>query len=316
MEGIMPRLSGIKDAIGRAVRGQGDATATVTQTATAATPITVQPTVLSNTTGVISITQLTPEQITARNHAILAKVSHNPPAHESFMEFVKNTWRIIGPIAFIVFTAGEVYYYIKHFLPEDNSPWTQVLLWGITLLIEIPFAIATFDLSGRKSRAVEARRAGNEPPDKDTTGAIVMWCAMAFINIGGQMAFLFFITKAGTFQKDWPVYLFIAFRVVGVIIGDAYVAFFLSPSPTKVSHVIKHQKAQGEGFDQLNDAAIERQLKESRAQLQLEQNQRTMDRERSDAAFMTRFNDMNAQHMLRQQARLLEIEGPKEDEED
>ncbi len=307
----MPRLSGIKDAIGRAIGKQKDtenAPATVAQTAT----IDVNPTVLSDTTGTISITQMTPEQITARNHAILAKVSHNPPAHESFMEFVKNTWRVIGPIAFIVFTAGEVYYYIKHFLPSDNSVWTDVLLWGITLLIEIPFAIATFDLSGRKSRAAEAKRAGQEPPDKDTTGAVLMWFVMAAINISGQMAFLFFVTKAGNFHRDWPVYLFIGFRVVGVIVGDAYTAFFLSPSPTKVSHVIKHQKAQEEGFDQLNTAAIQRQLKESRAQLQLEQNQRTMERERSDAAFITRFNDMNAQHMLRQQARLLEIEGPND----
>ena len=283
--------------------------ANLAQTAT----IDVNPTVLSDTTGTISITQMTPEQITARNHAILAKVSHNPPAHESFMEFVKNTWRIVGPIAFIIFTAGEVYYYIKHFLPSDNSVWTDVLLWGITLLIEIPFAIATFDLSGRKSRAVEAKRAGQEAPDKDTTGAVIMWFVMAFINISGQMAFLFFVTKAGRFDRDWPIYLFIGFRVIGVIVGDAYTAFFLSPSPTKVSHVIKHQKAQGDGFDLLNDASIERQLKESRAQLQLEQNQRTMDRERGDAAFMTRFNDMNAQHMLRQQARLLEIRGPEED---
>ena len=312
----MPRLSGIKDAIGRAIGGQkdpGNASVTAAQTATAATPITVKPTVLSNTTGVIPITQMTPEQITARNYAILAKVSHDPPAHEKFMEWCKSTWRMIGPIAFIVFTAGEVYYYIKHFLPSDNSIWTQVLLWGITLLIEIPFCIATYDLSGRKKRAVEAKNAGQEAPDKDTAGAIGMWVVMALINIAGQMAFLFFITKAGNFNKDWPVYCFIAFRVVGVIIGDAYVAFFLSPAPLEVDQVVKHQNAQGEGFDKLNDATISRQLKESQAMLQLEQNQRTIDTERRNAAFVTRLNEMNAQQMLRSQARLLEIRGPEED---
>lgn len=280
------------------------------QTAT----IDAETTVLSDTTGTISITQMTPEQVTARNYAILSKVSHNPPAHVSFLEFCKSTWRIVGPIAFIVFTAGEVYYYIKHFLPEDNSVWTQVLLWGITLLIEIPFAIATYDLSERKARAVEAKRAGHEPPDKDTTGAVIMWCMMAFINIGGQMAFLFFITQAGEFKKDWPVYLFIVFRVVGVILGDAYVAFFLSPSPTKLSHVLKHQKAQSEGFEQLSNQHIERQLKESRAQLQIEHNQRTMEREKSDAEFLDQFNKMNAQAALQRQAQMLEIEGPKKKE--
>jgi hypothetical protein len=291
------------------MKGQDSQPATVSQTAT----ITVNPEVISNETGTFSITEMTPEQITARNRAILAKVSHNPAPHKRFMEGAKSVWRIVGPIAFIVFTAGEVYYYIKHFLPEDNSPWTQVLLWGITLLIEIPFCIATFDLSGRKERAVEAKNAGHEVPDKDTAGAIFMWVVMALINIAGQMAFLFFITKAGNFNRDWPIYCFIAFRVIGVIVGDAYVAFFLSPAPLEVDHIVRHQKAQGEGFDRLNDAAIERQLKESHAQLQLEQNQRTMNTERKNADFVARFNDMHAEHMLRSQARLLEIKTPEGD---
>ncbi|SRR6266550_5109467 len=311
----MPRLSKIKDRLGRAVFGekyQGDAPATLAQTAT----IEAETTIISDTTG--TFLEMTPEQITARNRAILAQVSHNPPAHKRFMEKAKSTWRFIGPIAFIVFTAGEVYYYIKHFLPEDNSWGTQTLLWGITLLIEIPFCMATFDLSGRKERAVEAKRAGREAPDKDTVGAIFMWVVMALINIAGQMAFLFFITKAGSFSRDWPIYFFIAFRVVGVIVGDAYVAFFLTPAPPEVEHIVRHQKAQGDGFDQLNDASMERQLKESRAHMQLEHNQRTIDREKSDAAFMEQFNEMNKQHALKQQQRMIErddrkkIEGPKE----
>lgn len=313
----MKKITQIKNAIGRALGGSQNQTTLATvqqQTATTTTPITVNPTVLSNQIGIIPITQMTPEQITARNYAILAKVSHDPPLHEKFMEFCKSTWRIIGPIAFIVFTAGEVYYYIKHFLPSDNSLWTQILLWGITLLIEIPFCIATYDLSGRKKRAVEAKNTGQEPPDKDTTGAIVMWVVMALINIAGQMAFLFFITKAGNFNRDWPVYLFIAFRVVGVIVGDAYVAFFLSPAPMEVDQVVKHQNAQGEGLNRLTDATINRQLKESHAQLQLEQNKRTIDTERRNANFITRLNEMNAEQMLKNHARTLEIEGPEEDD--
>src|SRR5260370_11493259 len=307
----MARKQAIQAVFGRlnpfAKKDPGQAPATLSQTAT----IEAETTIISDTTGTFA--EMTPEQIRARNRAILAQVSHNPPAHEKFMEFAKSTWRIIGPIAFIVFTAGEVFYYIKHFLPNDNSVWTQVLLWGITLLIEIPFCIATYDLSGRKKRTVEAKRAGREAPDKDTTGAVMTWCAMALINIAEQMAFLFFITKAGRFERDWPIYCFIAFRVVGVIVGDAYVAFFLSPAPLEVDHIVKHQKAQGDGFDQLGDAAMERKIKESRTQMQLEQNQRTIDRERNDAAFIDRFHEMNTQAILQQQARLLEIKAPEED---
>src|SRR5882757_1404305 len=287
----MSGLSRAKDRLGRAVFGekyQGDAPATLAQTAT----IDAETTIITDSTG--TFTQMTPEQIMARNRAILAKVSHNPPAHKKFLEWAKSTWRIIGPIAFIVFTAGEVYYYIKHFLPQDNSIWTQVLLWGITLLIEIPFCIATYDLSARKERAVEAKQSGREVPDKDTPGAIGMWIMMALINIGGQAAFLVFITKVGDFSHD-------------------YVAFFLSPAPLEVEHIVKHQKAQGEGFDQLADAATERQIKESRAHMLLEQNQRTMDTERKNANFVARFNDMHAEHMLQQQAELLKIKAPERD---
>ena len=86
-----------------------------------------------------------------------------------------------------------------------------------------------------------------------------------------------------------------------------------SPAPLEVDHIVKHQKAQGEGFDRLNEATIERQLKESRAQLQLEQNQRTIERERSDASFMTQFHEMNAQAILQRQAQLLEIKAPEKD---
>lgn len=297
----------LKDGIGRLFGKSESAPASLPQTAT----IEAETTILSDRIG--TITELSPEQVKARNYAILAKVKHHPPAHERFMEFLKSTWRVIGPIGFIVFTAGEVYYYIKHFLPEDNSVWTQVLLWGITLLIEVPFAIATFDLSGRKGRAIEARKEGLEPPDRDTPGAIMMWFAMAVINISGQMAFLFFVTKVGSFEKDWPVYIFIGVRVIGVILGDAYTAFFLSPAPTTTDHVVKHQKAQGEGFDQLTDQYNERKIKESNAMLRIEANQRHMKRDRDDADTIDQMHKMNAQALLRQQSRMLEIKGPEED---
>lgn len=309
----MAKLPGIKDGIGKLFgKGASDpspAPAALPQTAT----IEAETTIISDTHGTLS--ELTPEQVAARNYAILAKVSHHPPGHERFMEFLKSTWRVVGPIAFIVFTAGEVYYYIKHFLPQDNSVWTDLLLWGITLLIEIPFAIATFDLSGRKGRAIEARRAGLEPPDRDTVGAMMMWFVMAAINIAGQMAFLFFVTKAGTFAKDWAVYLFIGFRVVGVIVGDAYTAFFLSPAPTTVDHVVKHQRSQGEGFTQLSDQYNERKIKESSAMAQIESINRHVKREKDDANTIDRLHQMHTQALLKQQSRLLEIKGPEEEED-
>ena len=88
----MSRLSKLKDRLGR-LGGKQKESASLSQTAT----IEGETTIISDTTG--TFTEMTPEQITARNRAILAQVSHNPPAHKSFMEFCKSTWRIIGPIA-------------------------------------------------------------------------------------------------------------------------------------------------------------------------------------------------------------------------
>jgi hypothetical protein len=79
----MPKLPGIKDAIGRAF-GKEKETASLPKTTTLDTPITAETTVLSDTTGTITVTEMTPEQVTARNYAVLSKVSHNPPVHTVF----------------------------------------------------------------------------------------------------------------------------------------------------------------------------------------------------------------------------------------
>jgi hypothetical protein len=142
----------------------------------------------------------------------------------------------------------------------------------------------------------------------------MMWFVMAFINISGQMAFLFYVTRAGSFAKDWPVYLFIGFRVVGVIVGDAYTAFFLSPAPTTIDHVVKHQRAQGEGFTQLTDQYNERKIKESTAMAQIASIDRHVKREKDDANTIDQLHQMHTQALLRQQSRLLEIKGPEEDD--
>ncbi len=124
----------------RSVGGSQNQAQAPAQTAT--TPITVNPTVLSNTTGTITVTEMTPEQVTARNYAILSKVSHNPPVHTVFLEFVKSTWRIIGPIAFIVFTAGKSSGFFGVWKPPISSlgfSWVFLRNWAKKCLFLLVF---------------------------------------------------------------------------------------------------------------------------------------------------------------------------------
>src|SRR5579875_3073055 len=81
--------------------------------------------------------------------ALLDGMSFDLPVHARFLNGVKNVWRVIGPPTFVIFTAWEVFYYMNHFLQASDF-MSKVLLWGITLLIEVPFMIATFDQAERK----------------------------------------------------------------------------------------------------------------------------------------------------------------------
>ncbi len=263
--------------------------------------------------------KLTPEEIQQRNYATLAQASFDKPLHEHVLDFLKETWRIVGPIAFVLFTAWEVYYYLHHFMAQDNSLTTQILLWGITLLIEIPFMMATYDQSTRKKRAMEAREQGHYKRLPDAFGSVAMWFLLAGVNIAGQIAFLVLITQVGSVADPTPLYLFIGIRVLGVLLGDAYTAFYLLPPETTISRVVRHQKAQGEGLAQLSEAAIERQRKESQAELDLKRNQNTIRREQNEARFLEQFSELNMRQALENQRRFLqpgrverieEVEGP------
>ncbi len=257
-----------------------------------------------------SLAEMTPEQINARNYAILGTVTFTPPPHRMFMNFIKSTWRIIGPVAFVVFTAWEVFYFIKHFMPKDEAWTTNVLLWGITLLIEVPFMVATYDLATRKERAAEARELGNGRHDRDTVGAVLAWCLMALVNISGQVAFLVLVLKVSSGNplvdtRILPMYFFIAVRVLGVILGDTYTAFFLSPDETTISRVLHMQEAQSKGLMALSESATERKRKESEATLQIRRTEIAIKREEDDANFLSQFQRLNMQLALQRQRQFM-----------
>jgi len=265
--------------------------------------------VISDTIGNFErVGEMTPEQIRQRNYAILANVKHDPPFHERILTFLKETWRVVGPIAFVFFTAGEVYFYLAHFMgPKTIDLWTQILFWGITLLIEIPFCISTFDLSTRKKRAVEAKAQGQQPPDNDTVGAIIMWSAMAAVNVTGQVFFMMLVTDIShkTGANATPIYFFIVMRVLGVLLGDAYTAFFLLPPEDTLSKILKVQKAQGQGYKQLSESTAEQSRIEQRAEIEMKREKLALRRESREADFMHQFAEMNMESALKNQSKLL-----------
>jgi hypothetical protein len=139
---------------------------------------------------------------------------------------------------------------------------------GISLIIEIPFMIATYDQSERRERAAE-RRARGEPDNlPGKVSSLIFWCLLALVNVVGQISFLAFITHAGLSLTDPSVvglWFFIIFQVTGVIVGDCYTAFHLLPTEASTDRVLRAQQAQVEGEQRLAISDAERLRKDAEA---------------------------------------------------
>jgi hypothetical protein len=257
-----------------------------------------------------SFSDLTADELSLRRRAILANTPFDLPAHRKFMNWLKDTWRVIGPPAFVVFTVWEVFYFMNHFLKVSNV-FDVILLWGISLIIEIPFMIATYDQSERRERAAE-RRARNEPDNlPGKVSSLVFWCLLAAVNIVGQVSFLAFVTHAGLSLTDPSViglWLFIIFRVTGVIIGDCYTAFHLLPTEASIDRVLRAQQAQMEGEQRLAASDAERLRKDAEAKQAVRRVELAVQREEREVEFMEEWQKMNMRQTLARQLKFMELE--------
>jgi hypothetical protein len=273
-----------------------------------------------------SLSGLTAEELQARRRAVLASVSFDVPFHRRVLNGVKNLWRIIGPFCFVLFTAWEVFYFISSFMPPDEAWTSKVLLWGITLLIEIPFMMATYDQAERKAVIADRRARGETVRDRDTAGSLIAWLFLAAVNVAGQVAFLVLITKLGgnPFSDDprmLGLWFFVVMRVSGVLVGDTYTAFFLRPDESSIERVLRTQEAQMQGEKLLADSDAQRLRSEAETDAQIRRIKVSVERDEREAAFMADWQHMNMQQTLERQkqfmiaerSRMREINGVEEE---
>lgn len=257
-----------------------------------------------------SFSDLTADELSARRRAILANTPFNLPLHRVFMNGVKETWRVVGPIAFVVFTVWEVYYFMSHFLQAANV-FDVVLLWGISLIIEIPFMIATYDQSERRERAAERKARGEDATVSGAGSSLLFWCLLALVNVAGQIAFLSFVTRAG-YSLSSPAAVglwgFIILRVTGVLIGDCYTAFHLLPTEANIDRVLRGQKAQMDGEKRLADSDAERLHKDAESQQAIRRIQLSVQRDEREAKFMEDWQKMNMEQTLARQRHFIKVE--------
>lgn len=257
-----------------------------------------------------SLGGMSAEQLQARRRAMLAAVSFDVPFHRRVLNRVKNIWRIIGPFCFVLFTAWEVFYFIHSFMPPDTSWTSSALIWGITLLIEVPFMIATYDMAERKAVAVERRERGEIKADRDTLGAILLWCFLAMVNVAGQIAFLVLITRVGGNpfagnERTTGLWFFIIVRVTGVLAGDAYTAFFLRPDESTVDRLLRTQEAQMRGEKALTQSDADRLRLEAENDATIRRIKVSVERDERESQFMSDWQTMNMQQTLERQKQFM-----------
>jgi hypothetical protein len=250
------------------------------------------------------------ERLEARRRALLEQISFELPVHRRFLTMVKNLWRVVGPVAFVVFTVGEVFYFLQHFLPTPTL-WSEVLLWGISLLIEVPFMIATYDQAERRARQQERRAQGGPAVQPGDRLALLCWIGLAIVNVCGQVAFLAYVTHAG-YRLDDPatlgLWVFILVRVGGVILGDSYTAFFLLEAEPTLERELRRQQQLVEGEARLAAVDRERLLKEAEARQAIRRVELAIAREEQEMDFMAQWQRLQVEQTLERQRRFMELE--------
>ncbi|EFH81769.1 hypothetical protein [Ktedonobacter racemifer] len=235
----------------------------------------------------------------------IEKARVGKPFHERVMLLGLRAWLLLGPIAFVLLTAAEVAYILTHLVaPGDQNG--QTIIWGGALFIELAMMFTTFGLGIIRQKVAEQREIyGHADPSQERAVKIGtgLWLTFALINIIGQTSFLLSIVQSTHDPNMGIMYLFVASRVIGFILGDAGTAFFLGQvDEHDVRLMARAEHEKGKLYTELAEAEGKRKLLEAEADSKIKMMEIKVEQERADADFLAQ---------IKKQAftRLLEMSG-------
>src|SRR6266851_4361439 len=237
---------------------------------------------------------MTAEQLKARRIERVENARVGRPFHEQVMLFFLKCWLLVGPVAFVVLTAAEVAYILTHLVaPGDRNG--QIIIWAGAMFIELAMMFTTFGLGIKRHEVAERREAyGHVEPAQERMVLVgtLMWLAFAAINVIGQSAFLFHVIAASSDSNLTLLYVFVASRVVGFILGDAGTAFFLGHVDSNdVRLLARAEHERGKLYMDLADAESKRRLLEAEADSKIKLMEIKVQQEQADADFLSRLKE-------------------------
>jgi hypothetical protein len=211
------------------------------------------------------------------------------PFHEQVMLFCLKCWLLVGPIAFVALTAAEVAYILTHLVaPNDRNG--QVIIWAGAMFIELAMMFTTFGVGIKRRDVAEKKEVyGHADPGDERllTLGTVMWVIFALINILGQTAFLLHVIASSQDANMNLLYVFVASRVAGFILGDAGTAFFLGQLDNNdIKLMARAERQRGKLYAELADAEGERKITEAEAEAKVQLLEIEVESKRHDADFL------------------------------
>ena len=237
----------------------------------------------------LTTSDMTQEQLRARRIRRVEGAKVARPLHESLMLFALKIWLVLGPPAFVLLTVFEVAYIFQQLLPPGDSG-DKIIFFG-ALFVDLAMMFTTFGVAIKRRDLAEKREIQGgvtKREEAEVWFGTGLWLIFAAINIIGQSAFLLRIVQASSHPGDLHlIYLFIAARVTGFILGDACTAFFLAKvdsSPLKL--IARSEREKGMIYADIADAEGKRQIAEAEAEARILLIQLDVEQKRRDAEFL------------------------------
>src|SRR5260221_1793052 len=232
---------------------------------------------------------LTPAQLRERRMERIENARVGRHFHEQVMLFCLKCWLLVGPIDFVALTAAEVAYILTHLVaPNDRNG--QVIIWAGAMFIELAMMFTTFGVGIKRRDVAEKKEVyGHADPGDERllTLGTAMWVLFALINILGQTAFLLHVIASSQNAAMNLLYVFVASRVAGFILGDAGTAFFLGQLDTNdIKLMARAERQRGKLYAELADAEGERKITEAEAEAKVQLLEIEVQSKRHDADFL------------------------------
>src|SRR5215469_12424057 len=229
------------------------------------------------------------EQLRVRRMNLIEGTKFGRPVHENFMLILLRIWLISAPILFVALTSSEVAYILTHLVPPNDKNGTTII-WMGALFIDIAMMMCTFGVAIKRRDVAEKRETWGIVSKREElemwlgTG---IWLVFAVINIISQAAFLLHVIALSHDPNMKLLYVFVASRVIGFILGDASTAFFLAKvDGSNLKLIARSEREKAVLYRDIASAEGERKVIEEKAEADILMVQIEVQQKREEAEFM------------------------------